>query len=274
MVHLSRPFSFDEYALIIEHVFENRQSHSTLKALCLTQRSLVHLCQKHIFSSITCSSQKLDTFPDIARTSPHLFDYIQSFYYELDDSNLRRNKTTIQFFERLHNLHFLSVSAPESEEEVYWDDIDPLVSNALLRLILSPCLRSLLLRNIRHFPPNGLLGLRNSQHLETISLTGVVVGLLEVDDIFESMDVDILLESNSPAPKPSKFSACANSGDAVITLVGGPHDDPFALSHPPVLDFTRLRDIYAESDNVLDSVGNYLLIKSASQLEDLSYVCE
>jgi hypothetical protein len=147
MAQVSRPFSLDEYELIVENVLENWQSHPTLRALCLTQRSLVPLCQKRIFSSITCTSEKVDIFPDIVRTSPHLFDYIRDFYYELDDSDepppvkSRRNENTVQFFERIHDLHSLSISTLEESYEVRWEVIDPQVRNALLRLVLSPSLR-------------------------------------------------------------------------------------------------------------------------------------
>ncbi|KAF8191792.1 hypothetical protein BJ912DRAFT_288146 [Pholiota molesta] len=260
MAQVSRPFSLDEYELIVENVLENWQSHPTLRALCLTQRSLVPLCQKRIFSSITCTSEKVDTLPDIVRTSPHLFDYIRDFYYELDDSDQpppvksRRNENTVQFFERIHDLHSLSVSTLEESYEVRWEVIDPQVRNALLRLILSPSLRSLELYKIRNFPPEGLLGLRHSHHLKTISFTSVALNLVDVANAAQAMNITA-------------------SESAVMTLAGGPSDkSPVSMSYPPIFDFASLRNIYAEFDSPKDTVANRLLIGIATQLEDLFFV--
>ncbi|KAF9475145.1 hypothetical protein BDN70DRAFT_884041 [Pholiota conissans] len=249
------------YALIIEQVATNWCLKSALKALSLTHRSFVPLCQKYIFSSITipCSSPKVDTFPDILQASPHLFDNVKSFTYDLDDTDppapvkARRNDNTVQLLERLQGLDALTISTPEPYE-VRWNLIDARITDALLRLIHSLSLRSLHLERIRNFPKNALLQLSNSPNIKSISVSAV-----GIEDT-----AGALAPLTTIWPQLSKVSAYPRSAEAVSALVAG-----ISPSNPSVAQFPHLREIFTEWEDDKDMNASHQLIGSASQLDDL-----
>jgi hypothetical protein len=100
----------------------------------------------------------------------------------------------------------------------------------------------------------------------------MALNLVDVANTAQAMNITA---SESGIARVSRFSAYANSGEAVMTLAGGPSDkSPVSMSYPPIFDFASLRNIYAEFDSPKNTVANRLLIGIATQLEDLFCVCE
>lgn len=276
MAHLSRPLSLAEYTLVINNLdaLHWRDRDRALKAMCLAHRSFVPLCQKHLFSFVSYSPEKVDTFLDIVKVSPHLTAYIRTFYFEFNSktssANIPGNANAPQFLDKLDNLKVLSIRSPESRRAGYdWKALDSQVSDALLRLILSPNLESLELQRFKNFPIHGLLQLKNATHLKTLSIAA-----LEIDPdtapAAGSTNTDAS-DAGPAATQLSKLTSYAGSESAVEILIGRVRS---RSHHPPIFDFTGMREFYTEWPEDREAKTSQLVIGSARYLEDLFCVCE
>ncbi|KAF9478965.1 hypothetical protein BDN70DRAFT_719569 [Pholiota conissans] len=270
MPHHARPLplGLDEYELILDSLkgmdYEIRRD--ILQAICLTHRSLVPLCQKRLFSTIKFSSKKADAFLNILSVSPYLADYIRNLTLNLQldkepsPTNSQDVTNTAQCLEKLNNLISLTVLGRRD-----WHTIDLQTSNAILRLMLSPNLNTLGLRDLQNFPRHGLSSLKQSRYLNFISFGAITidppatVGLPSTSFEFDN--------TLGPAnPTFAQIASFSGSADAIDALVGGPDS---RCRSEPVFDFTRLRSLYSELGSIPDAEANNMLIGRSACLEDV-----
>ncbi|KAF8191733.1 hypothetical protein BJ912DRAFT_963344 [Pholiota molesta] len=258
MANLSHTLSLDEYTLIISEIdtWDQKSRSSVLKVLALTCRFFVPLCQKRLFSRIKYSPYKVDTFLDILCTSPYLADYIGHLDYR---SYTDTGDNTIRFLDKLNNLLSLCIRTFGDD----WKALDPQLSNAFLRLISSPNLRSLQLDGLRNFPVQSLLKLGNSAYLETLDIRELGIDLGDILTVSTTLDAS---NSSSTIIQLSKFKVFTGSASAVNVLMGGSSSP---CRNPPVFDFSRMRELCTEWCHGDDVIVGKLLIGCAPFLEDL-----
>ncbi|KAF8166368.1 hypothetical protein BJ912DRAFT_243010 [Pholiota molesta] len=272
MAHISCPFSLDEYTLIVNETdaLPWRSRCHALKALCLAHSFFVPLCQKRLYSRIVYSSRKVDAFLDILCDSPHLAGYVRHLeYYEfVDDSRLpvpipQGNGNAVKFLDALLNLRSLAMVDAESPPGYDWKALDPQISRALLRIVLSPELRSLQLHGLRNFPVRGLAGLRCSANLTKLSVGALGVDLETLDVHFDGSD------SGCTRARLVNLTAEEGSASAVRVLMGG---TGASSGHRPVFDLNGLSIVSTEwGGGRLSDMGR-VLVESVSHVQDLSCV--
>ncbi|KAF8175537.1 hypothetical protein BJ912DRAFT_34156 [Pholiota molesta] len=272
MAHLSRPLSLDECTLIIDYLsmLHWLDRGSALKAMCLAHRSFVPFCQKYLFSFLSYSPKKVDTFLDIVKVSPHLTAYIRIFFFEFDSktssANFPGNANTRQFLDKLDNLRVLVIKGPESSRAGYdWKAFDSQVSDALLRLIRSPKLEILELHRFQNFPIQGLLQLKNATRLKNLSIATLVIDPDTAPAASSTTNADAS-DAGPIARQLSTLKSYAGSESAVEVLMGRFRSRPH---HPPIFDFAELRHFDTEWPEAREAKTSQLIIGSAHYLEDL-----
>src|ERR1700709_1653450 len=88
--------------IVIDFLYDDQE---TLRKFSLTSRSCVPSCQKHLFAEITWTSNKdARRFDILAKSSPHLLPYVESFSFLAEHYPDRQSMATISHFPTLKQL--------------------------------------------------------------------------------------------------------------------------------------------------------------------------
>ncbi|KAF9474484.1 hypothetical protein BDN70DRAFT_312256 [Pholiota conissans] len=283
---LSRPLSLDEYHLIINALAQLPWHFrpSALRYMCLTHRSFIPLCQRFIFQIIVYDPDKVDAFLEIIQNSPHLALYPQEFYLTFSYRSAsvlasRQHEKTVRYLDTFKYLRVLTVSgASESKHAVGrdWNMLNPQVCEALLRLIHSPSLETLEVSRFVNFPLQGLLKLKSSANIRSLSITTLRVDIYAKSAIqiapIESTNTSALeaTSPDTPLTRLLDFTVGTNSASALEVLMGTSSASRHYNS--PVLEFGHLRKINTSWENNLDAKTGKSMIAASLCLEEITCI--
>lgn len=157
----------------------------SINACALTCKSVLPLCRRHIFASMSLTSTSvfhrffdaLERSPEITMCVRHLELGGRFAVYDsevetvnLDEEIFVRFAQMISTFTVLESLEILQIEYETTK--VFWDEIRPEVQNVISRLIRAPTLISLTLRKLGAIPLTCLIGLGDQlRHLHLHSVT-------------------------------------------------------------------------------------------------------
>ncbi len=262
---------FDIWVLIIDLVAINYpRPERDLKALSLTQRSLVVPCQKRLFQSVSYSDKVARKLLEIHDASPHLADYVSFLYFSTNHKadQTRPNETMAAFLSKFRNLSGLELDFrinEVSQRQYDWKNLDHSVATALLALLSSqPRLETLAIYMIKNFPSQGITNFaKYRQQLRDLTIYSVTVSSTD------NVEVNDLEVSDTVAIGPGKLVKCTFGTDTrkALSILTGDTGSP-AQSHP-VLDFSVLQTLFVEWKSQDDLAGTKLLLQSSPRLRKL-----
>ena len=139
--------------LIINTLAEDNNDHTSLKACSLACQTLLHLCRKHIFASITLDGHNL-TNPkpkmvhliNLISTTPEIADYIQQLEFYISNEEFEQPLLP-GILKTITNLGSLTIRWPRFQRQWHNNPLRP----AILHLLHLPTLIHLDLQDIREF---------------------------------------------------------------------------------------------------------------------------
>ena len=172
---MSPVLPFDIIALIIDIVGENNDT-NLLKKLALVSHSFLHICYKHLFATVelhdaapmrhVASSKKgfvklLENKPDVVKYIRNLtyiieYDHVLSPqispHLNFDNDDNRLSPILPNFLRTISHLNSLKISA----SLMFWNDVNPSLTSALLHLMHLPTINHIDLSYIYNFPLSSL----------------------------------------------------------------------------------------------------------------------
>jgi len=203
-----------------------------VKNASLTSSSVLHLCRRHIFRTISYgSSFHRSCLPKLLvnRDNSAIVQHIKNLHLSLYNPNnpLLVSPLLPNFLHTIPHLECLRISG-----YVDWTEIDPLLRSALLHLMHLPTLTHLGFSGIRNIPISALAPCANLKQLDIDCTT-----LAPFEDQSHSLRM-----SCSKTPRILRFKT-TESKTAVERLLRAKWEDG-----GPVLDFTHIDNIQLDSD--------------------------
>lgn len=284
---------YDIQLLIIDEAASNPTLLSVVKALALTHHALREHCQKHIFSTVPY--KRYISVLKILRGSPQFARYIQTLVIPTHLLLVhKRVASGVEFLSKLHYLHELRIFKGENWQEFSWLEVRPKLATELLRLVHSPILRSLQIRDIIKFPLQDFLLLGRSPHLTSLKIARLRVadstdGIDEGHDerqmenlgtshVSESEEDRVLQSAEGASegslhglPQVLKLSVGMGSRNALKIILGTTPDSP-SQGHP-LFDLSYIRQLSVVWMGTQGSRAERLLIESSSGVKDLEVWC-
>ena len=218
-----------------DDIVYNNLSSESIKVCALVCHSLLPLCRKHIFASVTLNAGRSPATSDdlnhLLLNSPHLAVYIRELNYHVIKKEFgpKRSPWLLSMFKKLVGLQKLRISyfPAAGGRKLNWIAFPERM--VLLPLLHLPTLTSICLEGIRNFPLAHLAGCANLKRLEIQSLEC-------------SNGVGKFLEVLPPTPVMlERLEICMGNVKPVQRLCDARRPDG-----KPIIDFSSLRKIRAE----------------------------
>ena len=226
---------------------------SPVKNASLASSSMLHLCRRHIFHTISslpyCRSLKKPLIKLLVN-NPAIVQYIRELEYEVhhDDNQLSPLLPNL-----LHTISYLECLRIRSGVNTEWTEIDPLLRSTLLHLMYLPTLTHFVITSMRNIPISAFVPCINLEQLNIRYIT-----LAPFEDQSPSLQM-----SRPKTPRILHFRNIL-SPTAVESLLRAKWKDG-----RPVLDFTHLKTLALGFDMFQDAQLTRELFENVSYLEEL-----
>ncbi|KAF8150742.1 hypothetical protein B0H34DRAFT_801670 [Crassisporium funariophilum] len=133
-----------------------------LKTCSLVCRTFLHVCRRHLFSTITISRRRLTpaTFTQLLSAYPYIVNHVRKLEYcipaypQFNEATMATLPRLLRTLERLQRLDISSVDRAEGSLD--WANLESSMRTALLELMRLPTLTELRIGNIQNFPMSNL----------------------------------------------------------------------------------------------------------------------
>ncbi|KAF8810935.1 hypothetical protein BYT27DRAFT_7336459 [Phlegmacium glaucopus] len=209
---------------------EDDSRFSSIKACALVCHSILPLCRKHIFASVTLNPREppfhtIDRLNYLLSKSPHIAVYIRKLVYHVKSTE----RCLSLMSKKLVKLQTLSICYTVTRPGGHLDWMSPHTRKVLLPLLHLPTLTSISLYGIRDFPLADLAGCVNLKKLQIgfLECSTDVGGFLEVLPTTPVMLEQLMIDKRSVSPVQQLCHARRPNGK-------------------PIIDFSSLKKIVAE----------------------------
>ena len=231
-----------------------------LKACSQTCQSLLPLCRRHIYRTISLTrrqdrghrSRMLKSLSLLLDNNADIAHYVRNLVYEIDHND--EEDDNVRVLEKLHPVQTLDLDGSGA----YWNTLHSPMQEAFLRLIHSRSLTRLRISCFWNFPV--------TTFIPCITLTDLAINSLGLMAAATKCDNDKGYTTLDPIPHIQSFTfGCA--------------DDPFVMkvfhakrsTGVPMLDFSNLKElnIHARFKGCFE--GRKTLLQASEKLEILHY---
>lgn len=234
-----------------------------IKNASLTSSSVLHLCRRHIFHTVSSYSSSIHgslnkPLIEILVNNPDIVQYIRELnYYEshVDSELFRLAPLLRKFFNLLQTISLLEcLRFRFVYSDVNWTEIDPLLRSTLLHLIHLPTLTHLDISHVRNIPISAFAPCINLEQLDIRYITLAP---------FEDQDPSLRM-SCSKTPRILHFKNVGSNTADVERLLRAKWKDG-----RPVLDFTHIKTLEVETCMFRDVQLTQELFENISYLEEV-----
>lgn len=243
---------------IVGHIIDILAAEGDLtpvKNASLASSSVLHLCRRHIFHTISSYSnppyQSLKKpFINLLVNNPAIVQYIRDLEYEVhhDDNQLSPFLPNL-----LHTISHLECLRIRSIN-VDWSEMDPLLRSTLLHLMYLPTVTHFVITRLRNIPISAFAPCINLQQLDIRYITLAP---------FEDQSPSLRTSRPETTPRILHFRN-VSSQTAVERLLRAKWKDG-----RPVLDFSHLKTLVLDFNTFQDVPLTQEIFENASYLEDL-----
>ena len=248
------PLPFD-ILMCITDILGEKSDNETLRVLSQTCKFMVPLCRRYIFSSISLSSapEKFDLI-NFLNASPNITRRIQKLEYFLET---RTNQDILDILEVMRSqstsrLHTISLTSFGWSD---WDVVQEPTKALLISLMQLPTVTHLKLELMEHFPYEALSLCK--------SLTDI--SIFRVSEA-QSHGSRKFTRSKIPIPRSLYMKRFGSS----ISMLMRP---PGHKTIGPIIDFSHLEKASFEISGDNEALQMAELLKTATQLQNLSIEC-
>ena len=205
--------------VIINTLAEDNNDHITLKACSLTCQTLLHLCRKHIFASITLDGHNLANpkpktvhFINLISTTPEIADYIQQLEFYISNEEFEQPLLP-GILKTITKLDSLTIRWPRFQRQWHTNPLRP----AILHLLHLPTLTHLDLEDINEFIVSDLTPCTS---LKSLRLSLIKIGETENQQCLivskEPIRLQRLFAGNESSTAVSKLSTAKRLDGGLI----------------------------------------------------------
>jgi hypothetical protein len=227
-----------------------------LRACSQTCLSLLPLCRKHIFRTITLRPlyvrypPNITLFGNLLDSNPGVADYVRNLEYRINHPDFE-DEAVPRTLGKLHRIQSFQLIG-----SVDWHILRPALQQSLSYIISLPSITRLEISSFRVFPINIFIPCINLTDLTIISIESVVMDGSEYEHF-----------ASDAVPQLQSFTSSFISGESVKNLV-----EARRSKDVPVLDFSNLRALSVDVDEHSHlPAAVHALTKVAEKLETLYY---
>ena len=256
------PLPLDILLLIIDLLAgRDDEDVKSLRILSQVCKSMVPLCRKHLFSSLSLHSEfNSERFSGLLLKNPDIARYVRSLHYIVCLLPISDHEMNIlDILKKRSSLHTIELWSSGVE----WNNLAESMRSSLVSVIQLPTVTSLSIESFKGFPSTALSGCGNLIHLQ---LGGLNLAPPEVNQVIS--------RSKIPAPlsltintKPLYINT-DTYGFASLMNSASLHADG------PIVDFSRLQKAVFQVDSRGDINQVNELIKATTRLENMEIICE
>ncbi|KAF8808939.1 hypothetical protein BYT27DRAFT_7188471 [Phlegmacium glaucopus] len=248
---------------IVEHIIDVLAAEGDLtpvKNAALASSSILHLCRKHIFRTITFNHGHgllKQRFISLLANNPDIVQYIRELSYEMHHHDAQLWPLLPNLLQTISHLECLRIRGALSNPEgkLDWIDMDPLLRSALLRLMYLPTLTHLDIERVRNLPISALALCINIERLDIRYVT-----VTPFEDLGSNTTPSL---QSSQTPRILHFR-----NDSSQTAVGRLLQARWRDGRS-VLDFTHLKRLFLDFDMFEDVQVTQELFENVKHLEEL-----
>ena len=230
-----------------------------LRSCSQTCLSLLPLCRKHIFRTISLAPQDrlrlsgcITLLGNLLDSNPGVADYVRNLIYYINTPDFE-DEAVPRTLRKFHRIQYFRLTG--HVDSANWHNFQPAFQQSLSYIISLPSITSLEICSFRVFPINIFI--------PCINLTELIL-----DEIIESAVMDNSEYENSASyavPQLQSFTS-GTKGGYLKDLV-----EARRSKDVPVLDFSNLRKLGFDLDEHSHLAAVYELTKVAEKLETLCY---
>jgi len=232
----------------------DNEDDKSLRILSQTCKSMVPLCRKHLFSSLSLITKlSFERFSDLLSKNPDIACYVRNLDYEVYNPGGDHELNILDILKERSSLQSIVLaSSMTSSRRFDWNDFLELTRSSLLSLIEQPTVIRLHIYNCKGFPATALSCCSNliDLHLRNVEITSPEVN-------------QVISRSKIPTPV-SLYIVTGTSGLPALLNSASLHAGGL------IVDFSRLQQATFEDMESQDEIGQaYELIKVSTRLEHL-----